>query len=139
MKNKVLRLLTGGLCLMVAISCNTQPKRENEPVVKPELQQTKIKQVYQVGDKVPNELVCMVNDTYMGKQQIAVPVNGKIYYGCCEMCVKKLKEQEDARTAIDPQSGKKVDKVEAYIVLLNEQGTVGYFESQNNYEIFISK
>lgn len=84
-------------------------------------------------------LVCMVNDAYKGKPQIPLPINGKTYYGCCQMCVKKLNEQEDARTPTDPQSGKKVDKVGAYIVLLDKKGTVGYFESQKSYEAFKSK
>ncbi len=88
---------------------------------------------YAVGDHVPTEQVCMVNDAYMAKEQIPVPVNGKTYYGCCQMCVKTLNEQEDARIAVDPFSGKKVDKTEAYIVLLKDDGTVGYFKSEENY------
>lgn len=93
----------------------------------------------EIGTPIDPSLVCMVNDTYMAKPQIPVPVNGKTYYGCCQICVKKLNDQEDSRTATDPQSGKKVDKVEAYIVLLDNQGTVGYFESQRSYEAFKGK
>ena len=77
---------------------------------------------------VEPSLVCMVNDAYMGKPQIPVPVNGKTYYGCCEMCVDKLNNLESARIAIDPYSGNPVDKSEAYIVLMNPQGAVAYFE-----------
>ena len=139
MKNSVFRLLTGGFFLIAALGCNTQSQPENEQAKQPDVTQATDKQDYEVGDQVPNELVCMVNDAYMGKPQIAVPVNGKTYYGCCQMCVKKLNEQESARTAFDPHSGKKVDKVDAYIVLLDEQGTVGYFESQKSYETFKSK
>lgn len=90
-------------------------------------------QDYQVGSQVPNELVCMVNDAYMGKPQIPVPVNGKTYYGCCQMCVGTLNKNESARTAKDPFSGKSVDKTEAYIVLVKEEGEVAYFESKENY------
>ncbi|MAN04703.1 MAG: hypothetical protein CMI35_16600 [Owenweeksia sp.] len=139
MKNSVFRLLTGGFFLIAALGCNTQSQPENEQAKQPDVTQATDKQDYEVGDQVPNELVCMVNDAYMGKPQIAVPVNGKTYYGCCQMCVKKLNEQESARTAFDPHSGRMIDKVDAYIVLLDEQGTVGYFESQRSYETFKNK
>ena len=125
--------------MIAALGCNTQSQPENEQAKQPDVTQATDKQDYEVGDQVPNELVCMVNDAYMGKSQIAVPVNGKTYYGCCQMCVKKLNEQESARTAFDPHSGRMIDKVDAYIVLLDEQGTVGYFESQKSYETFKSK
>lgn len=138
MKNLVFKLLAGVIILITATSC-TQAQQENKQQNSSEVNTSETKQEYQLGDRVPNELVCMVNDAYMGKPQIPVPVNGKTYYGCCQMCVNKLNEQENARTAIDPQSGQKVDKVEAYIVLLDKQGTVGYFESQESYESFKSK
>ena len=85
---------------------------------------------------VEPSLVCMVNDAYMGKPQIPVPVNGKTYYGCCEMCVDKLNNIESARIAIDPFSGNQVDKSEAFIVVTNTQGAVAYFESEANYSAF---
>lgn len=85
---------------------------------------------------VEPSLVCMVNDAYMGKPQIPVPVNGKTYYGCCEMCVDKLNNIESARIAIDPFSGNQVDKSEAFIVVTNPQGAVAYFESEANYNAF---
>tara|TARA_R110001592_G_scaffold68626_1_gene210301 strand:- start:59731 stop:60252 length:522 start_codon:yes stop_codon:yes gene_type:complete len=91
---------------------------------------------YAVGDKVPTKQVCMVNDAYMAKDQIPVPVNGKTYYGCCQMCVKTLNEQETARIATDPQTGEKVDKTEAYIVLLDKEGTVAYFKNKANAEAY---
>ncbi|TVZ26844.1 hypothetical protein JM83_1835 [Gillisia sp. Hel_I_86] len=94
---------------------------------------------YQVGDHLPNELVCMVNNAYMGKPQIPVPVNGKTYYGCCEMCVGALNGDEKARMATDPFSGKQVDKSEAFIVLQNEAGEVAYFESESNYKTYNKK
>ncbi len=134
MNNNVFRILTGVFFLITALGCNSQPQENGQD---PDVQQQAAAiQSYQVGEQVPNQLVCMVNDAYMGKPQIEVPVNGKTYYGCCQMCVKKLNEQESARTATDPQSDKKVDKVDAYIVLLDEQGTVGYFESEESYEAY---
>ena len=88
---------------------------------------------HQEHEQVPTRQVCMVNDAYMAKDQIPVPVNGKTYYGCCQMCVKTLNEQETARMATDPNTGEKVDKTEAYIALLNEDGAVGYFKTEENY------
>ncbi|MFH6985356.1 hypothetical protein [Marinoscillum luteum] len=90
----------------------------------------------EIKTPVDPSLVCMVNDAYMGVAQIPVPVNGKTYYGCCQGCVDKLNNLESARIAIDPYSGNPVDKSEAYIVLMNPQGAVAYFESEANYNAF---
>lgn len=84
-------------------------------------------------------LVCMVNDTYMGKPQIPVPVNGKTYYGCCQGCVDKLNNEQTARMSKDPFSGKQIDKSQAFIVLMNQQGKVSYFESKDNYIAYTKK
>ena len=75
--------------------------------------------------------VCMVNDRYMGSPQIAVPVGGKTYFGCCAMCKQKLETMESARTAIDPVSGKRVDK-SAAVIGRNASGQIFYFESEEN-------
>lgn len=89
------------------------------------------------GDQVPNNLVCMVNDAYMGKQQLEVPFEGKLYYGCCEMCKERIPNDAKVRVAIDPHSLKKVDKATAYIVLIGDQDEVAYFESKDNYDAFL--
>jgi YHS domain-containing protein len=137
MKRNDFKLWTRVIFLFAAASC-TQAQQENKETSPQEVKSSETKQEPNVGDRVSKELVCMVNDAYMGKPQIPILVNGKTYYGCCDMCVKKLNEQEDARIGTDPQSGKKVDKVDAFIVLLDKQGTVGYFESQKTYEAFKS-
>jgi YHS domain-containing protein len=93
---------------------------------------------YKKGDRVPNQEVCMVNDEYMGKKQIEVPYKGKTYYGCCEMCVERIPKDETVRMATDPQTGKKVDKTDAYIILLNEEGSVAYFANEKNYQQFLA-
>ncbi len=86
-------------------------------------------------ESLPAELVCMVNDAYMGKKQFPVPVGDKIYFGCCEMCVDKLKNTDQYRFGIDPLTKEKVDKTEAYIVLQSkETGAVLYFKSKENYK-----
>lgn len=89
------------------------------------------------GDQVSNNLVCMVNDEYMGKQQLEVPFEGKMYYGCCEMCKERIPNDAKVRMAIDPYSLKKVDKATAYIVLIGNQDEVAYFESKHNYDAFL--
>lgn len=93
---------------------------------------------YQIGDQVPHDLVCMVNNAYMGKKQFEVPFEGKMYYGCCNMCVERIPVDKDARTAIDPFSSKEVDKSEAFIVLVSGQGHVAYFENEQNYKQFLT-
>ena len=90
------------------------------------------------GTVVNNDLVCMVNDTYMGKKQLLVPVDNKDYYGCCEMCVERLQNNVgNVRYATDPQTQEQVDKATAFIVLKSNQGdAVWYFKSQENYQKF---
>lgn len=115
-------------------ACDSQGQKDITEAPLPPAE--KASTVYQVGDQLPNETVCMVNNAYMEKRQIPVPVNGRTYYGCCQMCVGKLQEQESARTATDPFSGNKIDKSEAYIVLTDPEGAVAYFESEQNYRKF---
>ncbi len=92
-------------------------------------------QVAAEEESLPVEFVCMVNDAYMGIKQFPVPVGDKIYYGCCEMCVDKLKNSTKYRYGIDPLTKEKVDKTEAFIVLQSkETGTVLYFKSKENYK-----
>lgn len=74
--------------------------------------------------------ICMVNDRYMDKEQIPVVVDGKTYYGCCAMCKEKLETNAAVRGAIDPVSGKPVDKASA-IYARNEDGKVFYFASED--------
>jgi len=94
----------------------------------------------QVKGKVQSSYVCYVNNKYMGKEQIPVEVNGKTYYGCCQMCVGKLQNNEEVRTAIDPLTDKEVDKATAYIVIKDlGKSDVLYFENKNNYEKFKKK
>lgn len=78
--------------------------------------------------KVEPKTVCMVNEQAMGKDQIPVEVDGKTYYGCCEMCKKALADNADKRVAVDPVTGNKVDKAKA-VIAAQEDGRVWYFES----------
>lgn len=95
--------------------------------------------VPQKGDQVPNDLVCMVNNAYMGVPQLEVPYEGKTYYGCCEMCQERIPKEKTARIAVDPYSLNDVDKADAYIVLIGDRGEVAYFENEKNYKDLIAK
>lgn len=81
--------------------------------------------------KVEAKMVCMVNEQNMGKEQIPVEVEGRTYYGCCDMCKKTLAENASKRTAIDPVSGKQVDKAKA-VIAAQQDGRVFYFENDEN-------
>ena len=81
--------------------------------------------------RVESKNVCMVNNASMTIEQIPVTVEGKTYYGCCAMCKEKLEKDASSRTAIDPVSGKPVDKATAVIGALTG-GKVLYFDSEKN-------
>lgn len=79
--------------------------------------------------RVETKKVCMINNQVFEKDQIPVEVEGRTYYGCCDMCKERLAKDKDARTAVDPVSGKEVDKAKAVIAALPD-GSVLYFESE---------
>lgn len=81
--------------------------------------------------------VCMVNNKSFDKDQMAIEVAGKTYYGCCPMCKGMLEKDETQRSAIDPVSGKAVDKASA-IIGADSDGNTYYFESQDNLKKFSS-
>jgi YHS domain-containing protein len=74
---------------------------------------------------------CMVNNMFMGKPQIPVQVEGKTYYGCCEMCKDRLANNPAARTAVDPVSKRPVDKSLA-VIARADSGELVYFENEAN-------
>lgn len=78
--------------------------------------------------QVETKKVCMINNQVFEKDQIPVQVEGKTYYGCCEMCKERLAKDAAARQAVDPVTGKTVDKAKAVIAALPD-GKVLYFES----------
>lgn len=75
--------------------------------------------------------VCMITNQEFVKEQIPVEVDGKTYYGCCEMCKAKIKNNAQARVAVDPVSGNEVDKAVAVIGAAPD-GSIYYFESEEN-------
>lgn len=139
MKN--LKIVLGISILSVFALTSCQNKTEEPTFAAQEEQMSDMMQpsqamAYNVGDKVPNKQVCMVNNAYMGKDQFEVPYDGKTYYGCCNMCVERIPNDETARKAKDPFTGKEIDKANAYIVLKDQQGNVDYFENEENYKKF---
>ena len=77
----------------------------------------------------------MITNQLFVKEQIPVEVEGKTYYGCCEMCKAKIKNNPASREATDPISGNKVDKAES-VIGATDDGSIYYFETEENLEKF---
>ena len=80
---------------------------------------------------VESKSVCMINDRSMTTEQIPIEIDGKTYFGCCPMCKERLAKEPSTRQAIDPVSGKVVDKATATIGAL-PGAAVLYFENGEN-------
>lgn len=85
--------------------------------------------------QVESHYVCMVTNRAFDKPQIPVKIDEKTYYGCCEMCKAKLETNMQFRQAIDPITGKSVDKASA-VIGAAQDGSVYYFETKENLEKF---
>ncbi len=83
------------------------------------------------------QYVCMVNDEGYKKAQTPVVVDGKTYYGCCKMCELQLKKNPSVRFAVDPVSGKRVDKATA-VIGMTPDGRVHYFENEAHFATFLA-
>lgn len=83
-------------------------------------------------ERVDAKRVCMITNAYFPKDQIPVQVDGKTYFGCCEMCKGKLSSDATSRTATDPISGKPVDKATA-VIGATPDGKVLYFENDSTF------
>jgi YHS domain-containing protein len=88
--------------------------------------------------RVEPKLICMMNNKFMGSEQMPIEVEGRTYYGCCPMCAQTLKTDASARTATDHVSGKSVDKAAA-VIGADKDGKVYYFENEENLKTFGSK
>lgn len=142
MKTKITVLAISFIALVVSISCNNTKKEVKNESVNELIQESPTVETGQEAianeTKLKSSLVCFVNNKFMGIDQIPVEVEGKTYYGCCPDCVGKLKNIREVRYALDPFTGKEVDKALAYIVL-SPQGNndILYFESEQNYISYI--
>lgn len=127
------------LATLLLASCADKSPREAREVASSQTQaaETEKRSNPNKGKHVPNNLVCMVNDAYMAKQQIEVPFEGKTYYGCCNMCKEKIPKDESVRYAVDPHSLKKISKADAYIVVIGDNDEVAYFENEQNFHLFL--
>ncbi len=85
--------------------------------------------------RAETKYTCMVNNTVFTRDQIPTVVEGRIYYGCCEMCADKLANNPAVRKAIDPVSGKDVDKATA-VIGGDRLGKAYYFENEENFKLF---
>ena len=86
-------------------------------------------------ERVKAPRVCMVNNTLFPKDQIPVAVDGKTYFGCCEMCKGRLATDPTLRQGVDPVSGKPVDKAKA-VIGARPDGKVLYFESEKTFAAY---
>ena len=131
-------LIIATLFLLVLFSCNSG--RENGKDNKANAVNAAFKFSDTAITKLLNKQVCMVNNRFMNADQIAVPLNNKIYYGCCEGCVKTLNEDTTSRFTSDLLSGEEVDKAIAFII--GKPGTkedVLYFKSETNAREYFNK
>ncbi len=96
---------------------------------------------HQHGDSwlkpVEAKFVCMMNDKAFDKEQMAIEIEGKTYYGCCPMCKEMLGKDPEKRTATDPVSKNKVDKATA-VIGADPHGMTYYFENEENFHKFAS-
>ena len=90
--------------------------------------------------RLVNSQVCMINNRFMNSEQIAVPLNDKTYYGCCEGCVKALKDDSITHYTADPLSGEQVDKAIAFIIgKPGSKEDVLYFKTETNAREYFAK
>src|SRR5438093_11926943 len=87
------------------------------------------------GNVEKREYVCMMQDMVLTRPGIAIQYEGKTYYGCCEMCKQKIKNEPGKYTkATDPVSKKPVDKAESFVYGIEE--TAYYCSSEANRKTF---
>ena len=77
----------------------------------------------------------MVNNQFMGRPQIPIEVDGRTYYGCCEMCKGRLGSDPSSRVSTDPVSGNTVDKATAVIGRAGDGRTL-YFENDQTFAAY---
>ncbi len=85
--------------------------------------------------QVDAKYVCMINKKVFPNAQIPVVVEGRTYYGCCDMCKTRLESDAKSRMDVDPVSGKEVDKATA-VIGADKDGTTYFFESVVNLKKF---
>jgi len=129
-RNILLKFIVLSLLVILPVACNDH-----------DVEEIKVSSsAQQVLQKVDPKKVCMVNNTYMYRDQIPIEVAGKTYFGCCSMCKNKLMNNATTRYALDPINGKKVDKAGAKTVIgMLPKGKVLYFYSQKTFDVYVKK
>jgi len=79
--------------------------------------------------------ICFINKTRFQRTLKSVKVDGKTYYGCCDDCLAKLKDDPQTRMAVDPVSGKEIDKATA-VIGADRNGKIYFFENRENLKKF---
>ena len=116
------------VAVLVGLGSIAEDKNSKESQIVQSSNATSLKQV-------DSKYVCMVNNSLFPKEQIPVVVEGKTYYGCCEMCKGRLENDPRSRVAIDPVSGNKVDKAVS-VIGASAKGNIYYFENMKNLQKF---
>ena len=101
----------GGWFIWMVVHIYQQEGHESE------MQEAYIASLPPPGVSIDHKLVCMVNNRYMGSDQIPVPIQDKTDYGCSDKCVRDLNTDETVRFAVDPYSKQTVDKALAFITM----------------------
>lgn len=138
MKTKYYSPIVFVLFLLSLISCNSG--RDNAANNKNNVATSAIIFSDTAITKLPNKQVCMINNRFMNSDQIAVPIDNKTYYGCCEGCVKALNEDSTTHYTADLLSGEQVDKAIAFIIgKPGSKEDVLYFKTEANAREYFTK
>lgn len=131
-----------GLAGMIAVlgiagpACGTRgASKETERPAQSAPEPTASSAVAELTRVTDRSLVCMVNNQFMGKPQIPIEVEGRTYFGCCDMCKTRLGNDPGARKAIDPTSKREVDKATA-VIARRANGSTLYFENEGTFEAY---
>lgn len=136
------QLVAAHALLLLACAGGAAPEPRAEPAATPEVQTPRAPasasaqaSLTRISDP---STVCMVNDQHMGVAQIPVAVEGKTYFGCCQMCEARLKSDGSLRLATDPVTQKRVDKATA-VLAMDVKGKVLYFESERSMQAYAAR
>lgn len=134
MKPRVVVISLFVLIISAFVGCGSPSRVSTPPPAETRAEQPQQPQ-QQAGDAalqvVDAKYVCMINNQRFNKVQTPVEVGGRTYYGCCEMCKGRLSGDPKSRVAVDPVSGKEVDKAKA-VIGVDADGAAFYFESAEN-------
>ncbi len=87
---------------------------------------------------VPNNEVCMLNNSYRAEAIPYILIGKNSYFGCCNSCTDQLLKNPEERYAINPITGVKVDKSMAIILRkVDDNSSIYYFNTTQNAKTFI--